>query len=273
VRKWFKRLAVSAAAGLLLLALGGAWVAHRAGQTPQWYQAAVECSVEPAQVAEHTQLIGFQNWLARSGAGNPDQIPSRNRQYEITLTEEQINALLAKWTDNLHNDVELLRVHLGDDEMTVQGTWTARGRTVGLHLKTGPATDGRPSLWIDSVRVGDQGVPLSWVNSTPIDKLQTALKNLAASEKRVAIDEHGIASPQVARICTTASALSLAQGYAIEPTVFVSPRLSIEDTIPLNVIAARADGKTLSLTFQLLTPSEQQDLIDHTNAIIAQQGK
>jgi len=273
VRKWLKRIAVVAAAGLLLLALAGAWIAHRAGQTPQWYQEAVDCSVEPAQAAEHTQLIGFQNWLARSGAGNPDQIPSRNRQYEITLTEDQINALLAKWTDNLHNEVELLRVHLGEDEMTVQGTWTARNRTVGLHLKTGPAASGRPSLWIDSVRVGEQGVPLGWVSSTPIEKLQKVLATLAASEKRVAIDEHGIASPQTARICTTAAALSLAQGYAIEPIVFVSPRLSIEDTIPLSVIAARADGKTLSLTFQLLTPSEQQDLIDHTNAVIAQHGK
>lgn len=263
------RITVTVAVLLLAAAVGVACIAYRASHAPAWYTAAIDCPTAPAHDAEQTELIGFQNWLARSGAGDPNQLPEAQRRYEITLSSDQINALLAKWTDNLHGDIDTFRVRLGDDEITLEGTWTARGRVIGLTLKSAPAQDGRPAVAIDSFHVGEQGVPLKWVNAKPIAKLKSELASLAASDKPIAIDEHGVATPHAARAYTVAALLALANGSSIEPVCFVSPRLSIEDTIPLDLVAIRSDGKQLTLTFRLLSPGEQQVLLDEINADLA----
>lgn len=269
MRKWLKRIALAVSALLLLAAVGAAWIVWRATHVPAWYAAAIDCPTGPAHEAEHEQLIGLQNWLARSGAGNPNQLPEEQRHYQITLSIEEINALLAKWTDNLHGEIETLRVDLGNDELTVQGLWTARGRVVGVKLKCNPAADGRPAVWVDSVRVGEQGVPITWANSKPLARLRGMLADLAGSTRPIDIDEHGIATPRTARTYSMAALQSMAEGKAVEPIAFLSPRLSIEDTIPLNITAIHSASGTLSITFQLLRPDEQRALLDHVNSVLA----
>ena len=252
-----KKIWITIGVILLVPLLTGGVLAWRALRTPSWYTAAVDCAQWPADLVEKESLIPMRNWIARTSAGDLDDKPDEEKRYKLELTEAQINALLAKWTDNLHGEVETFRVHLHDNTISVAGNWSAERCCVGMNIRILTEADGSPRLMADALLLGTQALPRSWVLADPIRRMRGYIDSLRSAGQSAAIDDHDIASKHTTRLFYAKAALMLLEAHRLGPNVLISPRLALDDAVAMRMTQLRIDGDRLIIEFQMLNAAER----------------
>ncbi|MGN6626313.1 MAG: hypothetical protein ACTHLN_06810 [Tepidisphaeraceae bacterium] len=258
MKRKLKWLGVIVGALVLVVLAAVGVLAWRASRVPAWYSTALDCPQWPADMVEKQTLIPMRNWMARTSAGALDAKSDELKRYSVTLSEDQVNALLAKWTDNLHGEIERFRVRLHDNTISLVGQWTQRQRVVGMDLAlTGDETRG-PGVAARVLWIGEQALPRGWVLAEPIRRMRSVVQDLLASGKPPMIDEHDIASKHTAKLFLARSGLALLQGRTVGPNVLLSPQLSLEDALAMRVTLLRIDKDRLIIEMQMLTAPERE---------------
>lgn len=244
--------------------IGVAW--WRASRVPDWY---VEARKVSANAADENHVIPARNWLAGASSGQVDAKPPEQKRQAIQLSAEQINALIAKWTGNIQSSLQDVRVRITPKNITVAGYVKQQEKVVSVVLRPETGPDGTLRITLESIRVGNQGVPSVMV---PEDMREKAIAVMSgATPDRVRIDEYSRATREASNVYAAVSMLELLRGESIEPYAFVE--LPFEKAI----VAARvrdvrlADGHA-DLTLELLGPEERQALVQRLRDALAPAG-
>ncbi len=255
--------------GILLLLCGGtAGVGYwRASRVPDWYAQARKVS---ADQADENRVIPVHNWLAGASSGKVDAKPAEQKRQTIELSSEQINALIVKWTGNLQNVLQDVRVRITPGNITVAGYVKQQNKVVSVVLRPAVTQAGGLQLTLESIRLGNQAVPAVMI---PDDARQKAIALMSgAKADEVRIDEHSRATRQASNVYAAISMLELLRGEPIEPYAFID--LPIDKAI----VAARVREMKLEdghakLTIELLGPDEREALVTRLRAAVTQPEK
>jgi hypothetical protein len=189
---------------------------------------------------------------------------------KIELTEEEINAFLAKWEqkfgwkERVSSFLTDPVIVLEDNEIILAGTVKEWDTLMSLHFEVGLEKDGKLSLKLARVMAGTLPLPRSYFNGYT-QKLVNAISNKVSQMRSEAdIDASG---------CANGPAVSLAMAELLEhslqdepsdPVLFLPERIGHNSrSLPVNVTGVSIANKTLSLTLEPMTVEQREALLHH----------
>lgn len=263
MRRWLKRIVLTAAALSAVLVCVAAVVAWRATRVPTWYATAVDQTPpdEQADAAINDRLSPLQNWLARTASGDVDAKPDSEKIYTLELTETEINALLAKGFDHLHDQFQIFRTRLTPGRIDLAFTWAEQGRTVGIETDVDQPAEGYPTIALGGVRLGDQGVPTAFVVGEPAAQVRAALEERRRRGKTPRIDEQGVAPSHTVEAYYGRLLLDILAGRAVSPLAFLPEKLVGGEWRATRVTRLDVTDGKLAITFRLLTAEERAAVV------------
>jgi hypothetical protein len=207
----------------------------------------------------------MQNWATQTTAGPLDAKPVAVKQYTIELTDQQINGLIAKWSEaagiseKLNSQVGDIRVRLADGQITVAGRLIEQDRVLSVVLRPRPAEDGYTQISLESLRSGDVPLPL-----VAVDGQREALaRKLKVDPAKLGIDSHNNATRETAGVYYLALLADLLGGKSPDLYSF----LQYQQLGPGMIVATRVrkldieDGK-LAMTVELLSPEQRMAVVE-----------
>jgi uncharacterized protein YpmS len=273
-KKWLKWIGLSLLAVLIVAGVTG-WVTYRrADKVPEWYSAAQEIPDDPD--VEKRTAIKLQTWANKVSAGDPQTKTANDRQFTVTLTADDINRLISKWSksagfeEKMSRYVKNVRVRIADGAITIGGQYVEYDKVVSVILKPKPADgSGYSQLKLDSMRIGEQPLPLVVLNDQ-----QTRLSgNVARQAKSVAskleIDDHSVASRSTADLYYTSLAAQLFAGQSADAYAFIG-RLngfSTDDPLATRVKAMDIRDGQITLTLETLDAAGREALLKRLHDI------
>lgn len=263
MKKWLKRLAIAVAGVIGLLLLTAAVVAWRATRVPTWYAVAVDQTPtdDIADAAINRRFVPLQNWLARTSTGDLAAKPDSEKSYTLTLTQDEVNALLAKVFDHIRGDFENYRVQLLPGQIEVGCTWTKQGRAVSVSADVGQPAGKLPTVALGGVRLGNQSLPMSLVTAKPAEQLRAAMQARRARGKLPKIDDQDAAPGHTAEAYFGRLGLDLLAGRAVSPYAFLTGRLQGDDWIATRITQMTVSAGQIDITFRMVTPQERAELL------------
>jgi uncharacterized protein YpmS len=267
--KWLKRLAIALGVILVLAAAVAVMVFRLSGREPDWYAQAITPPGQHAQAAEQN-LIKMQNWVTQTTSGPFDAKPDAQKQYTVELSDQQINALIAKWSEaagigpKVNEQMRDIRVRLADGKITVAGRLVEQDRVLSVVLLPKEAPDGYTKIALDSLRAGDVPLPLVTVEG----QRQALANKLKVDPNKLGIDSRNYATRETAGVYYLSLLTDLLAGESPDLYGF----LQYQQLGPGGIVATRVrtlrvgDGK-LAMTVELLPPEQRKALIDQLTAL------
>lgn len=281
-RKWLKRALVVCA--VLIAALIGLMIAanYMSGARPDWYRARAMDKQEIARLEEQARgkLLGLQNWAQDHNNWphvesrprvdtDPTTRPTKTRTIE--LTQDELNAILAQWEDELlakyGDTISEPYIALQDGHIILAVTLKDANKVLSLHVEPKLDEEGKLLLSPDRLMAGMFPVPQSFWSGY-MDKLVQKLSGgveYAREQARLEADGTG----NLAAITSGMNRLLLnsLKDVGSDPVLFLPPDLTkLEKGYPVKVVDVKVENETLALTFVTLSSEEQQQLLARLRA-------
>lgn len=268
--RWFKRIVLAVLLLAVVLVATAAVVAWRAGRTPPWYATAVD-QTPPDEAADRVidrQFVPMQNWLARTSAGDLAARPDAEKVHTLDLTDADVNAVIAKFFDHQRGEAETFRVRFDTDAIELAFNLTQYGRTASVTTAIARTADGRPTVALGPVRVGEQTAP-SWLldrfTAGPAARVRTELDQLKRTGKPPRIDERDAASQNTVKAAYGRMLLDILAGRAVPPPALLPVSREGDDFVATRVTQLDATPGRLRVTFRMMTPVERDELLAELN--------
>lgn len=280
-RTWARRLLIGAA--VLVVALIGVAAAAYYMAGARAFRGKIFSPKETARLQQQAgdKLLGLQNWVqAQSNMAaqatrprvdtDPATAPAASQT--VTLTEDELNAALAYWEE------ELLRKYgehiaeptfaLRDGRIILAVTAKAIGRQVSLYVEPKLDDQGLFVLSIDSLTVGRFPIPAGlWSGYT--DKVGVQLAgNLEASRAQARLEADGTGNKFANQSAMDRLVLNSLKGKGSDAVLFLPSDLTHLEAkgFPVKVADVRVTDAGLTLTVVPLAAAEQQHLVDRLRA-------
>jgi uncharacterized protein YpmS len=268
-KKWIKRIGIAAAAlaGVVLGTLLVVWMLLRA--TPAWYRPTNLTAEQREAAAQNAQnkLIVVQNAAAQARADervaqrNATTLPSSANTITLTLTDEEINALLEKWTvwptvkagyEKFMSDPRIL---LEDGRLILAGHVGEVDALASVHFA--PRIDEDGNLRIEMVRVQAGKLPLpqgllARYQQQAAGAVQWRLPRWRAGAK---IDDTGAANLEAVNAVMGKLLMDMLTNEASDPVTFVP--LVDGKIVTVKLISLRVEQGKLTLTVQPMTAGQR----------------
>jgi hypothetical protein len=266
-KKWLKRLGIAVAAlvGVVLGAALVGWMLVRS--TPEWYRPSALSPEQREAAAQNAQnkLILVQNAAYQARADeqaarrNATTLPSNT--ITLTLTDDEINALLEKWTvwpmvkagyEKFMSDP---RIVLGDGRLILAGHVAEVDALASVHFA--PRIDEQGRLRVELVGVQAGKLPLPQALLARYQQQAAAAVNLRMSRWRelASIDSSGAANSSAINAVMGKLLMDVLTDQSSEPVTFVP--LVDGKTVTVRLLALKAEQGKLTLTVQPMLPAER----------------
>lgn len=272
-KKWFKWIGLTLITLVLLGGVVGLAMYRRADRVPDWYSAAQTITDDPD--VEKRAALKLHTWANKVTAGDPQTKTADDRQFTVVFTADDINRLIAKWSKSAGFDekmsryVKNIRVRIADGTVTIAGQYVEYDKVVSVILRPQSDATGYAQLKLDSMRIGEQVLPLVVLN----DKQARLSGNVAKQAKAVApklqIDDHCVASRATADLYYTSLAAQLFAGQSADAYAFVgrSQFFSAEEPLATRVKAIDVREGELTLTLETLDAAAREALVNQLRSI------
>ncbi len=267
-KKWLKRIGLSLVVIVLLGGLVGLVMYQRADKVPDWYTRAQTIPDDPA--VESRTAAKLQNWASKVSAGDPQTKTSDDRQFTVVLTADDINRLIVKWSksagfeEKMSRYVRNVRVRIADDAITIAGQYVEYDKVVSVILKPQADGSGYAQLKLDSMRIGEQPLPLVVLNDKQARLSGNVAKQAQSVVHKLKIDDHSVASRATADLYYTSLAAELFAGKSADAYAFVGrlSGFSTDDPLAARVRAIDMRDGELTLTLESLDDTARTALLD-----------
>jgi hypothetical protein len=268
-KKWKKRagIALAALAGVVIGLLLVAWLLLRS--TPAWYPVVTMSPEQREQAAQDAQnkLIVVQNAAAEARAHeyaatrrNAARPPTA--QITLTLTENEINALLEKWTvwpvvrrgyERFMSDP---RIVLEDGRLILAGHVAEVDSLASVHFA--PRIDEQGRLRVELVRVqaGKLPLPQGLLSRYQQQATGAILRRLSGWRQSASIDDTGVANDNAIQAVMGKLLLNVINDQPSDPVTFVP--LIDGKVLAVKLLDVSIEQRTLKLTVQPMLPPERE---------------
>lgn len=279
--KWVKRIVIAVGLLAVMAALAGVLIYHFGVRgVPAWYQ---QHKIDPETLAAAARratnkVAATINWASESqayqdgqrstGATQPDGAAATVNQppkpFKLTFTEEELNAFLADWTQDLQQKYsDVLKdpvVALHDGRLILAAQMQDAGTVMSVHFK--PVVDVEKSeLWltVDRVLAGNLPLPESLFDKYRArlsKKLQKALPNMQAQAR---FHPDGTANADAVQAGLSKLLLHMLNREAASPMLFLP--VPGKGSVPVKLTAAMVANKSLDLMIELPSTEEREALL------------
>ena len=289
-RNWFRRLLVVTACLLALLAVaaGVGWAMLRG--RPSWYpqQAADPAARQAAAARAEDEFRRTIDWAAARQAeervrlqnappASTPQAPARPaaapKALTVRFTEQELNAAFEKWGSMYRWDEKYgqyladPRIVLHDGRVIFAGEVKDMGTLVSLHFEPRMEADGRARF--EMVRVLGGRLPLP---QSAFDKYRRQLEDrvrasLPAFQQGARIAPDGSANEKAVAASMSKLLLRVLAGESDEAVLFLTANQGTQ--VPVKLTDVKINGKSISLTVQLLNALERTALLQRIREPLA----
>ncbi|HWE95837.1 MAG TPA: hypothetical protein VG269_17865 [Tepidisphaeraceae bacterium] len=283
MKKFLRRLLILAVMLVVIVVVVPLFVRSRMHTTPAWYprasadpvaqaaaanqmdQKLIEMYRDAKQSSRESELRALH---AASAGGPPATAP--DDLVKIDLSEEEINAFLAKWEKKFGWKERIKKyiadpvIVLEDDQIVLAGTSKDWDTVVSLHFEVGIEKDGKLSVKLARAMAGTLPLPRTFFNGY-LQKLLPAMdEKVSPLREEADIDASG---------CANGPAVSLAMAELLEhtlhdepsePVLFLPERVGHDSrSLPVRITGVKIADKTLSLAFEPMTVGQREALLQH----------
>ncbi|MBC7782665.1 MAG: hypothetical protein H7144_02405 [Burkholderiales bacterium] len=274
MKRWLKRISITLLV-LITLVASVAWVVYRrANRVPAWYAQAKQVDTAGADAAEKQRIIPMQNWVARSSAVKRDTTPPELKQFTTELTADQINALIAKWseaagiTERLAQHLTNLRIRLADGQITIAGESTEYGKVLSIVLQPRSGAHGYAEMVLDSIQIGDQTLPLVTLEGQKNAIGSNIMAGAPSMHDKIAIDDYGAATRETESVYYSNLVATILSGAPANLYTFLmADPMGKKNPIVTRVKSVTIVDGTLSMTLEMLSAEQRKALVEELKAV------
>jgi hypothetical protein len=282
MKKWRKRILWGIGVGLLGLVAAGGVMFYLSTHSPDWYRAK---KLSPQAVADlrktaENKLSGMQSWVQGSAqwpkvgtrppvATDPEVAPPTTKT--ITLTEDELNAMLGTWEEKLLQRfgqyISDPALGLRDGHVVLAVTLKDAGRVLSVHVQPRLDDQGMLILSIDELKAGRMTVPkMLWSSYT--DKVAELLgPKVEESRTTARLEADGTGNEAAVASLMNRLLLRSLKDKSADPVLFLPPDPShLERGYPVKVADVKIENESLTLTLVTLTGDEQKHLLARIRA-------
>jgi hypothetical protein len=266
---------------MVLVVIGVAaplFVRHRMRAQPEWYPRARLAPDEQAAAANRAdqKLIAARSeiaeaYAAQTRAARAGQTPATSPadSFVISLTQDEINAWLPKWENELgwsHRIDQYLddpTIIFRDQEIILAATVKDWNTIVSLHFAP-QMDDGKLHITLSGVTAGTLPLPrVSW--SGYQDRLLNSLQTrLADFQKRAQIDSSGHANSAAVLAAMSELLIHALKDEPAEPVLFLPEQFGKNPkSLPVRITDVTVANKTLNLTVRPMNQAERAKLLEY----------
>ncbi len=268
MKKWLKRIGIAVGILLLLIAAAALVVYRRANRVPDWYATAKIMSDDPD--LENKTAAPLQTWASRASAGNVATKPAQDKQFTVSLTADDINRLIAKWSTSagfekkMQAYVKDIRVRIADGQITIAGESIEYQKIMSVVLEPRTDSNGYSQMMLNSIRVGDVPLPLVTMGKQQSKLSGELARKVLASRDQITIDDHGVASRAAADLYYTQMAVNLFAGQPADAYAFIGRMkgFSVDDPLATRVREIKIEDNKLTMTLEILEGEQRASFVD-----------
>lgn len=272
--KWLKRIVAVLAVLLVLIVVLAGVALILVQSTPDWYQPGAmseERRREAAQSATN-KLITLQNETA--GARADEQAALRNRRgpgtrpagLVITLTDDELNALLTNWSawQSVRSSYEKFLkdpyIILMDGRVVLSGRLKELDAAVAsVHFEPRIDEQGRLHLTLAKVLAGKLPLPAATMASYQKRAADAVNRRLPQWRERAAIDPTGIANDATVSAVMGEMLMNVLNSQPSAPVVFME--VVSKGRMPMKLADIDIQDHAITLTVQPMTLQEREELL------------
>jgi len=281
MKKLLKGLAIVAAVLLAVAAVVFFLGRHRIYSTPDWYRherldparrAAAANSVDQKLIAARSGIAQAYADQTRSARGGQSATTVPSSQFALELSEEEINAWIPKWEQELNwkkklgNYLDEPSIFFREHELILAAPVKEWNSIVSLHFV--PAIqDGKLQVTLSDVMAGTLPLPrMAWDKYQ--QKLETSLSaKLPELQEEAEIDPHGGANSAAVQAALAELLLNTLHDRPSEPVLFVPDNLSGRaKSLPVKITGIAVADKSMTLTVEPMNAEERATLLKHLRA-------
>jgi hypothetical protein len=280
--KWRKRILWGVGTGLLLLVAAGGVMYYLSTNPPSWYRAK---KLTPQAIAElsksaEVKLGGMQQWVQGSQAWpaqssrpkvatDPDSPPPPAKT--ITLSEDELNAMLATWEEKL---LQRFGQYIADPQMGLRDGHIIMAvklkdadRVLSVHVQPKLDNEGMLTLSIDTMKVGWMTVPKALWSSYTSKLAEVLTPKVEESRVGARLEPDGTGNVEAVASLMNRLLLQSLKDKSADPVLFLPPDPShLERGYPVKVTEVKVENEALTLTLATLTGEEQKHLLTRIRA-------
>lgn len=254
--------------------LSGWIIYQRAARIPEWYVKAQIIRDDPD--VEKRTAIKLQSWANKVSSGNPATKSAEDRQLTVVLTAEDINRLIVKWSQSAGLDEKLgqyirdIRVRLTDGTITIAGKYVEYEKVISVTFRPQTDPSGYTRIKLDSIRVGEQTLPLVMLNDQQVRLTGKVANQARASLSRLGIDDHSVATRATSDLYYTSLAADLFAGRSPQAYAFIGrlSGFSSEDPLAARVRSMEIREGEMTLRLETLDDKERKSLLDKLKSVV-----
>lgn len=272
--KWLKRLLLLVVFLVVFagaLALAAWWLARG---TPEWYGRNRSTPQQLAAAAQRAELEVQRtlSW-ASDQAHHPPSSTQPAQTFQITLTEDELNAFFQKW-DNAFGWSDRYAGYLSDPQIVIQNGKLILAATVKdtnsvISIEFAPRLEnGKLDLPVTRVLAGRLPLPQSFWDRYR-QRLEAAMQSrLPEWQQRANITPDGKANEDTVAAAMSELLLDGLNDRPAEPVLFLPYDIrQNRKSLPVKLNDVQIAGKALMLTVQPMTGPQRQALLAHIRTL------
>ncbi len=264
--KWMRRLFFCAVVAVALLAIAGAVGSRMLHGRPDWYKRNAIDPKRQEQAAKRVEdkLTDASNWSQSAWLARQHAAQQRTTPLEFSLTEEEINAFLAKWAEISGEEARISgvlsdpQVSLDDGQLVLAATLKELQTVVSVDLA--PRIDEKGLIHADVEKVLGGQLPLPQaVWDVYAKKLATHIEaELPEAQRRAKLNADGSANNPMVEAVLGTMVLHFLHNEPADPVVFLQYAANNQlRNLPVKITSVKIADKTLTVTFEPLAAGEK----------------
>ena len=282
--KWLRSLLRIFALLAVFIAIGAAIGWYLLRGTPTWYEVTRDdpAARQAAAVRAENELKRTIDWAASQQAQEraaihaarssppstgPATTQATRPSLTVTFSEQELNAAFEKWEtaygwrESYGTYITDPRIVLHEGRLIVAGNVKDMSTLISFHFEPGVDEEGRLRFELARVLGGRLRLPESAFDGYR-EKLERKLKgSLPALQRGAQIKPDGSANDKAVAATLARLLLSVLDRRPEEAVIFLPANQGTR--VPVKVADVDIDGKSISLTVQLMTPQERAALLEH----------
>lgn len=271
--KWMKRVVAVLAVLLVLIVVLAVVGLLLAQSTPDWYRPG-QLSEDQRRAAAQSatnKLITLQNETATARAD--EQAAIRNRRepssrpagMTLTLTDDELNALLGNWSvwQSVRSGYEKFLkdpyIVLMDGRVILSGRVKELDAVASVHFEPHIDDQGRLQLTVAKVLAGKLPLPAVTMSSYQKKAADAVMRRLPQWRQRASIDPTGIANDEAVSAVMGEMIMNVLNNEASAPVIFTE--VLSKGRVPVKLAGIEIEDHSIKLTVQSMTAPEREELL------------
>lgn len=273
MRKWLKRIVAVMGVMLVVLVVLAVVGLMLVQSTPAWYQPGAMNEEQRREAAQRAtnKLITLQNETAearaqeQSARRDPRGPGTRPAGLVITLTDDELNALLMNWSawQSVRSGYErFLRdpyIVLLDGRVILSGRLKDVDAVASVHFEPRIDEQGQLQLTLAKVLAGKLPLPAATMTSYQQRAANALNRRLPQWRQRAEIDPTGIANEATVSAVMGQMLMNVMNSQPSDPVVFME--VVSKGRVPMKLADIEIEDHSITLTVQPMTPSERDTLL------------